>query len=761
MVAENRKDAVGVPCAGMRPAPKVLQQRTVRILISLALVVPFLLHAAGTVRFAFIDQLENLAYDARLNLTLPATQDNRVVIVDIDEASLSAIGRWPWPRDTLATIVDQLFKRYNVRAVGFDVVFAERDESSGLDVLRRLAAGPFADSERFHEQLRRLTPKLDRDRVFAHSLDDRNVVLGYFFRKEVQQGDPTSGTLPSPLGTVTDMHVDELPVPAPDGYGANLELLQQSAAGAGFFDNPLVSSDGTFRRVPLVQRYDGHLYELLALATARAALGWPPVRMEVAREGSDYRALEAVRLGDRRIPVDRNGAVLVPYRGRQGSFPYVSAKDVLDGSADPSVLEDRIVLIGATAAGLLDLRTTPVQNVYPGVEVHANVISGILDGRIKQRPAYLLGYEFLLIALIGLLMTGLLPFLSPIWLSLATLALSVVVIGGNLLAWSMGDLVLPLASPLLLIALLFVYHVAWGFFVETRGKRQLARLFGQYIPPELVDEMDKAPEEVSLAGESREMTVLFSDVRGFTNISENLEPEELTRLMNAFLTPMTRIIHQHRGTIDKYMGDAIMAFWGAPLDDPEHARHAVFAARDMLATMAELTPQFEREGWPRLSIGVGLNTGIMNVGNMGSEFRMAYTALGDAVNLGSRLEGLTRTYDVDLIVSETTRHEVPEFEYREIDVVRVKGKDRPVTIFEPIAPVDEVDRDTRKMLKRYHGALEHYRRRDWDAAEMELFSLSREYPDTYLYRMYLDRIMYFRNHPPPDDWDGVFTHHLK
>jgi adenylate cyclase len=744
-----------------RPPLAVLQQRTVRVVLSLLLVVPFLLHATGAVRIGFLQQLENIAYDVRLNLTLPGTRDERIVIVDIDEPSLKALGRWPWPRDTLAELVDRLFERYDVRALGFDVVFAEKDRSAALEVLRRLEDGPLAGDPRFAQVLDRIAPSLDRDRAFARSLRDRNVVLGYFFRREVRQGDPTTGTLPQPLANVDRIGAEGLPLQRPEGYGANLALLQENAAGGGFFDNPLVSGDGIFRRVPLLQQYEDGLYELLALATARAALGWPDAELDIEQQGDDYRALEAVRLGPHRIPVDGDGAVLVPYRGPQGSFPYVSAMDVLNGSASRDVLEDRIVLVGATAAGLLDLRTTPVQNVYPGVEVHANVISGILDDRIKRRPAYLLGYEVVLLASVGLLLTGLLPFLSPLWLSVATGGVTAAVIGGNLAAWTTADLVLPIATPVILIALLFVFHVAWGFFVETRGKRQLARLFGQYIPPELVEEMDRSPGEVTLAGESREMTVLFSDVRGFTSISENLEPEALTRLMNAFLTPMTRVIHHHRGTIDKYMGDAIMAFWGAPLDDPDHARHALFAAREMLQTMESLDATFREQGWPPLQVGIGLNTGVMNVGNMGSEFRMAYTVMGDAVNLASRLEGLTRTYGVSMIVSESTRHAVPEFEYRELDVVRVKGKDRPVAIYEPIAPVDEVPRQLRKDLKRYHAALAHYRRREWDAAERELFSLSREHPDDAVYAMYLDRIMLFRNEPPGEDWDGVFTHRLK
>ena len=737
-------------------------QRYIRIGISLLLVVPLLSHATGVFRLGFLEQLENIAYDTRLQLTLPGTVDDRVVIVAIDEASLNEVGRWPWSRDVLARMVDQLYDHYRARMVGFDVVFAERDQSSGLRVLQRLADGALSDNTDFMEQYRALASDLDRDQTFARALEERNAVLGFFFRNRVDpDSNATVGMLPPALGTSGTDGLERLPIVSPEGYGANLPVLQQAAAGGGFFDNPLVGRDGVFRRVPLVQEYAGDLYGLLALEAARAALGWPEVELEVAHEGNGYRAMESVRVGSREIPVDEQGAVLVPYRGPQHSFPYVSAADILDGTADPSILEDRIVLVGATAAGLLDLRSTPVQNVYPGVEVHANIVSGILDGRIKRRPAWLLGYEFIILAMLGIGLTALLPLLTPLWLSTTIIGITTLVVSTNVMAWTGADLVLPLASPLVLTALLFIFHVAWGFFVETRRKRQLAKLFGQYIPPELVEEMDKAPEEISLAGESREMTVLFSDVRGFTGISENLEPSELTRLMNAFLTPMTRIIHQHRGTIDKYMGDAIMAFWGAPLADPDHARHAVHAAWEMQRTMRALQPDFEREGWPPLEVGIGLNSGLMNVGNMGSEFRMAYTALGDAVNLGSRLEGLTRTYGVDMIVSEATREAVPEFEFRELDVVRVKGKDRPVAIHEPLGPIDEAGRETRKAIRRWHTALAKYRQCDWDAAERKIFSLYREYPDDTVYAMYLDRIMHFRNHPPPDDWDGVFTHQTK
>ncbi|MEX1081427.1 MAG: adenylate/guanylate cyclase domain-containing protein [Halofilum sp. (in: g-proteobacteria)] len=731
-------------------------QRVVRIALSLVLACPFLLHASGAFRIELLERLEHIAYDTRLGLTLPHTRDERIVIVDIDEDSLAEIGQWPWSRTILADMVDRLFDQYRVRALGFDMVFAEPERSDSARVLRQLAMD---EDLELRSTVERALQQIDADRAFAEAIEGRNVVLGYFFRQQNRGERKTSGMLPRGHD-LPPRALAGLALPQPAGYGANLQSLQESAAGGGFFDNPLVSSDGVFRRVPLLQNHGGQLYEMLALATARAALDWPRLTLEMVESGT-YRALEAVRIGGRRIAVDGQGALHVPYRGRQGSFPYVSAKDILDGSVDPELLNGRIALVGTTAAGLLDLRTTPMQNVYPGVEIQASVISGILDGRGKHQPAYAKGLEVAMLGLLGLSMSMLLPFLSPAWVAATTAAIAAGVVTGNLAAWSSADLVLPIAPALALTATLFVVHVAWGFFVETRGKRRLARLFGQYVPPELVDEMDRAPERITLEGESREMTVLFSDVRGFTSLSEGLAPSELTRLMNAFLTPMTRVIHQHRGTIDKYMGDAIMAFWGAPLSDPEHARHALLAAREMVTITERLGPEFRRQGWPPIEVGVGLNTGVMSVGNMGSQFRMAYTALGDAVNLGSRLEGLTRTYGVPLVVSESTRAAVPDFAYREIDVVRVKGKEQPVAIFEPIGPEDELDPAERDDLERYHEALRCFRACDWEGAAEILQRLAKANPDRLLYRIYLERISLYRDDPPPADWDGVFTHASK
>jgi adenylate cyclase len=328
---------------------------------------------------------------------------------------------------------------------------------------------------------------------------------------------------------------------------------------------------------------------------------------------------------------------------------------------------------------------------------------------------------------------------------------------GNLMLWSSYGLVVPLASLLVYTILAAMLQITYRFFVEQRNKRHLSQVFGQYIPPSLVEEIDEVGEEVSLEGESREMSVLFSDVRGFTTISEGLDATELTRMMNEFLTPFTQAIQSHRGTIDKYMGDCVMAFWGAPLTDPEHARHALLAAFDMLAAVKSLDEPFRSRGWPAIRVGVGIASGDMNVGNMGSEFRIAYTVMGDTVNLGARLEGLTKQYGVDIIVNDRTARLVPEFTFRELDLVRVKGKQEPVAIYEPLGPGGEIARETAQELRLYDSALAAYRRKDWNAAQ-DTFQSLKERTDHLLYNVYLDRIERFRGEPPPDDWDGVFSH---
>jgi adenylate cyclase len=389
------------------------------------------------------------------------------------------------------------------------------------------------------------------------------------------------------------------------------------------------------------------------------------------------------------------------------------------------------------------------------------MVAGILDGNIKQNPAYTQGIEFILLLLVGSLLAFCLPNLSPSAATLLTALCLGLLLGLNWLAWQAGNLVLPLAALLVTISALYFFNMAYGFFFESRLKRQLGRLFGLYIPPELVEEMANNPNSYTLASQSRHMTVLFTDVRDFTSIAEGMAPEQLSLLMNRFLSPMTQAIHQHRGTIDKYMGDAIMAFWGAPVADKQHAAHAVQAALAMTNALAGLQDDFAAQGWPAIRIGIGLNSGDMVVGNMGSTFRMAYTVLGDAVNLGSRLEALTKYYAVSIIVSEDTKMLATDFAYRELDRVRVKGRDKPLAIYEVIGLNEELDEHVRTNLQQYQAALDAYRNQDWPQAEALFTSLSQAQPLCRLYAIYLERIARFKGNPPMLGWDGVFSYEQK
>jgi adenylate cyclase len=728
----------------------------VRLALSALPLALLVAHSLQVVPLGLVDRVEAYLYDLRIRLSLPGGIDDRVVIVDIDERSIGVEGRWPWRRDRIAVLLDQLFDRYAVRTVGFDVVFPEADDQSALRLVEQLAGGPAGATAEARAELDAARAALATDQRFAEALIARDVVLGVVFKQRVATGEPAEVGRLSPPVDLTGDDVSRVPWTTPTGYTGNLPALVDNATAGGFFDTPLIDDDGKVRRAPLFQRYAGELYESLALAVTRVATGSPPLQLAFARDRAGLSRLEYVELGDRRIPVDADGAVLVPFRGDVGSFPYVSATDVLTGTAPAALLEDRIVLVGTSAPGLVDIRATPVSKLYVGVEAHANLVAGMLDGNIRFRPAWARQVELAGLLAVALLTALWLPRLAPLtglgWLG----ALVFVIIGYNWLAWDRLGLWLPLASALLLAFSAALLQLTYGYFVETRRKRRLSRLFGQYVPPEVVADLDRSEAEISLEGENREMTVLFSDVRGFTTISEGLAPRELTQLMNAFLTPITEVIQQHRGTIDKYMGDAVMAFWGAPLADRHHARHALEAALAMVQRLAALQAEFSQRGWPAIQIGIGLSTGPMNVGNMGSRFRMAYTVLGDTVNLGSRIEGLTKEYGVQVAVSEATARAVPDFVYRPLDLVRVKGKLEPVAIFEPLGPRATVPEADARAASIFGQALELYRQQAWDQAEALLLELDRS-AHHKLYTLYVDRIRQFRSTPPPSPWDGVFT----
>ncbi|OYX26831.1 MAG: adenylate/guanylate cyclase domain-containing protein [Hydrogenophilales bacterium 32-62-9] len=649
-----------------------LSSRLAQAALSALFVVLMAAHASGLIVIAPMQRAEAWLYDSVLRWTAPSGPDDRIAILDIDEASLKSVGRWPWNRDQMAVLVDQLFDRYGVAAVGFDVVFAEPDTSSGLDSLKRIAQHELAGNRDFQAVLKQIAPRLDYDARFAQALADRPVSLGYYFIP-AGSGDAKTGRLPPP----------SLPVAmgegAPTGYGANQAVFQDAAQGAGFF-NMLADPDGTARQMQLLTPYGAGTYLALSASTLRVAFGGDPVtagEQQIKVLGRRY-VTPWIEVGGLRVPLGANGAVHVPYRAG-APFPYISAGAVLAGTA-PLALASTLALLAALAA------------------------------------AYAAAW-------------------SRFW-------------------------VVPMAAPMLTVAGLYALNTAYGFFATTRSKRQMTKLFGQYVPPELAAEMSLDPAHYTMEGQSREMSVLFSDIRGFTDFSEKLPPAELAAVLNAYLSTMTRIVQQHRGTIDKYIGDAIMAFWNAPVDFSDHASRAVQTALDMQAALPQLNQEFAARNWPEVKIGVGVNTGRMSVGNMGSEFRQSYTVMGDAVNLGSRLEGITKQYGVGILVTQPTVEADPQHAFMKIDEVRVKGKALPVAIYEPLGAVAGLPDALKADAAAFEAAFARYQAQDWNAAEVALDALNARAPRT-LYTIYLERIAHFRTAPPPADWDGVFVYTTK
>jgi adenylate cyclase len=728
----------------------------IRLLLSALPLLAFAPHALGSRPVELLERIENYLYDWRVRATLKPQVDPRVVIVDIDESSLARLGQWPWPRSIVAQLVDRLFDDYGARVVGFDVVFPEPGIGESRRVLEAVRRLP--DAAALDPALDDLEARLDGDRQLAEALIARDVVLGLVFKRAVSPGEPAAlGVLP-PHFVAADPRVDRVPWLEPAGYTANLGILQDAAIAGGFFDTSLVDNDGIVRRGPLFQRHAGQLYPSLALAVARLAAPAAEVRFVFSAERPEL--LTHVEVGAARVPVDRRGAALIPFRGPVGSFPYVPAADVVEGGANADTLRDALVLIGTSAPGLLDIRPTPAGREYVGVETHANMVAGMLDGSFPFVPDNARQIELLGLMALAVITALVVPALSPPLALLAAVSLGAAVLGAGFIVWLRAGMVIPTGALAVYAVLATLLQLTWGYFTETRQKRRLSRLFSQYVPPEVVQDLDASEAEATLEGETRSMSVLFSDVRGFTTISEGLSARDLTRLMNEFLTPITAVIQRHQGTIDKYMGDAVMAFWGAPRPDQDHARHALEAALGMIAAMRTLQPEFRARGWPTLNIGVGISTGEMSVGNMGSRFRMAYTVLGDTVNLGSRLEGLTKAYGVDILVSAATAAAVPDHVFREIDRVRVKGKREPVAIYEPLGPSAGVPPDDRESASAFAAALVDYRAQRWSAARERLRALQ-AVQSLPVYELYLQRLAAFESAPPPADWDGVYDFKTK
>ena len=681
-----------------------------------------------------------------------------VVIVDIDEASLKEIGQWPWPRTIVADLVTRLTALGAV-AIGFDAVFPEPDRTSP-----NLLASTLRDlDDATRERLRGLP---SNDEVLAGALRKSRVVLG-----ESVSDRPAAGPAieASGYGVVTAKG-------APDARSflvfyptlvRNLPILEQAAAGRGIFTQ-VEEHDGIVRRAPVIMNAQNAFVPSLSLEMLRVATNSnsPLIR-------SDSNGIQSVNASRFRLPTDEHGRLWVHFN-HTDPHRYVSAKDVLQGSVSPERMRGKLILIGTSAIGLSDNKTTPLDPVVPGVEIHAQIIESILTNALLSAPSWAIGAEVIAAVVFGLAIIIAAPLLPAAVVIAVGATLILGLIGLSWFFFAEHNLLLDFTYPLISTWLIYLVLTFVNYLREQRERQQIRSAFGFYLSPPLVEQLAKSPEKLVLGGEERRMTILFSDVRGFTTISEHYkdDPQGLTHLMNRFLTPLTNAIIERKGTIDKYIGDAIMAFWNAPLDDKEHEANACDAALEMQARAEALNVELKREAdsnggvYMPLRIGIGLNSGPCVVGNMGSDFRFNYSVLGDTVNLASRLESRTKDYRLPLVIgARTAEGAKAKFATMEIDLIQVKGKKQPETVFTVLGRA-EIEEDPRcRDLRALNGQmLARYRKQQWGEA-LELIDRCRKLADGFdaagLYDMYAERIEAFRAAPPAPDWNGVYEAETK
>ncbi|HWA49400.1 MAG TPA: adenylate/guanylate cyclase domain-containing protein [Dongiaceae bacterium] len=739
----------------------------------------------GAVALRWIDplplqQLRALTFDSYQRLQ-PRAYDpaSPVTIAAIDEKSLAVFGQWPWSRITLARIADRLTE-LGAAAVAFDVLFAEPDRTSPAAVAVSLPADPRYDPVRTE-----LATLPDPDAEFAETLRRTPSIIAFTYSNDSAL---RGRTLDAKFG-ITEIGDPELKaatfVQGGDFPIAPLPALFAAAHGLGDVQVGLPDPDGIVRRVPLVTRIGDTVFPSLAADSLRVALGGQTAQIRLSNKktvslfGIGYefwlQGIDKMRIGQAIIPVNANGELLL-YDSGPRLERYISAADVLVPDFDPAKVQGRIVLIGATVEGLKDIHATPLSPYVPGVEIHAQILEQIVAGAYLDRPYYADMLEIVALAIFGLVLLGLLYRRSATG---GAIVLVVAVAGSIAASWwqfaAEGFLFDPI-YPALAATAMFGSGTLWNYLRTEREKKFVRHAFAQYLSPILVDRLSQHPEQLKLGGELRELTVMFSDIRDFTKISESLEPQELTQLMNAFLTPMTSIIQNRAGTIDKYIGDCIMAFWNAPLDVPHHAEQAILAAFDMRASLRRLNQSRAAAATADdpaifIRIGIGLNSGSGSVGNMGSDQRFNYTVFGDTVNIASRLEALSPAYHVDLVIGEETASGAPSLALLELDRVRVKGKVLPIRIFTGLGDAGFAGReDFRQLEAAQERLLESYRDQEWDAAEAALAECRRlaaalptdlpgALPDDKLqgfYDLYAARIAAYRAAPPPADWDGVY-----
>lgn len=718
-----------------------------------------------------LESFDNRLRDYMFVLRGEQPDSDNVVIVDIDDKSLKKIGQWPWSRDVVSNMLINLTNA-NVGVIAFDIVFAEKDRTNPYTILKKLNIKTDKEIPNY-------------DNIFASVVAQTPTILGYQFQLSKDDfKNIKSPNIPAMFIEKNRNEYNKNMVIEAYGTILNIPLVQDNAYSSGFFNN-VPDESGVVRSVPLIIRYDDQIYSSLALEVIRTISNKKKVYINY-----DANGVSNIQVGDYLIPTDRYGRDIVNFRGSAKTFKYISASDIIDNSFNPKDIEGKIVLIGTSAAGLLDLRATPFESVYPGVEVHANVIDNILTQNFISKPSWVDGlniFHIFILAFILLLLVGYLPLwlagIFILFISAADMYMIFVVL------FDYG-LILNILFPILTIFASVISGVTLNYFRETKQTKAIKGKFASKVSKEVMESLIANPDDNSFAAMSKEITVFFSDVRNFTNISEAMpNAKVLIEFMNEYMDPMTEIIINQKGTVDKFIGDAIMAYWNAPGNVPDHAERAAIAtleqlhALDKLNAKLRLDPRFENvvkmsdaNGVPIIDIGIGLNTGVAIAGEMGSSQRSDYTLIGDPVNLGARLESLCKYYNSKMNISNFTKEQLKgKYIYRFLDLVTVKGKKEPIEIWQVI----DYDRDsetektahklynvTRERLDEelslYNKAIVLYKDAKFKEA-LEIFQDIDNWEDKTnqkIYKMYIERCEHYIAEPPVD-FNGVFVHTTK
>lgn len=697
----------------------------------------------------FIETFRLKTYDIFLRQQ-PAPQgtDSSIIIVDIDDRSLSTLGQWPWPRSFLAEILLQIGQG-QPKVVALDIVFAEPDRLSPQRVV--MALNKHKISPTCRQQLNALP---DHDNLLAQALKSTPVVLGFPFTFRYHPPEVNAQHYQRP-GRFAVIGSDPTPwLFQASSVVANLAKLEKSAQGSGFF-NILPDIDGLVRKVPLVIQYDDEFYPALALEMIRVSGG---SHNSISRIHSSSNGLEMIQHGSCSIPVDANGQLSIRYLAKKDTFRYISAVDILAGLISPDVFKDAYILIGTSAPGLLDIVATPISAIVPGVEVHAHALNTILTESYIIKPDWSKGAELCYILFVSVILIILIPVFGALKGSYLFLVSGSGIVLFSYWLFSFRNYYFDPIYPLLCTGSVFLVLSFLNYLQEEKRRRQVKYAFAKYMSPVLVDELMKKPEDLNLTGEDRIITAIFSDIRDYSTIAETLSPQEVCTSLNQYFTVMIKILMNQQAFVDKYIGDAVFAFWNAPLTNVNHARHALLAALEMRDGLKILNNNWQVKNLPAIQAGIAINTGSVRVGNIGSEERLNYTATGDATNLTARLESITKKYGIVIIVNSPTYDMVDheEFIFCKLDHIRVSGRRKPVTIYELVDKKSRISASQLELLKLRERGLAAYFAGDFKVAQQIFQQLPAGTYDR-LQQVFIKRCQDYIETPPGADWDGIHS----